>query len=913
MQEKTIRHFEIVRPLGQGGMGEVYLATDVRLNRPVALKFLAKKFLGDAGFGARFIREAQAAAKLSHPNIVTIFEVDEDNGRPYFAMRYLSGGSLRDLIRANTLSTPQRLALALEIAEGLQVAHTAGIVHRDLKPTNIMLDENGRPVILDFGLAKLQSAASVTSGSMRLGTLAYMSPEQALGEPLDARSDIFSFGSVMYELFTGEAPFHGEYDPAVVYSIIHETPPPLALSCPDAPPGLQQTIDRALCKDRMGRYQRVSQVIADLRLAQLGREPEAAPAVSQRVPIAVLHLRNRSEADDEYLAYGLTEELIVALTKHRDLKVSPLRAVAPFKNSDESLSSIAEKLGVRALLEGSIQRIDNRAVVTLSLFDGVTQSNGWANRWDEPLTALQQIRDAALREIVSALRLEGAQSSQPSSDITAANNPHAYEMYLRGRFAFDKKRDESDVAVASGFFRRATEEEPNFLAAYCGMAETFLHQGRLEEAQEVLTQALAEARRLSAQSALPQILRLLAQRSERQSRWDEALDFATQAHEISVEISDLTEEAESLAVLIQIYLRRADLDAALALHERTLEIAHMLGDKHRVAEALRKMGNVHLRRGDIDEAVELYQQSLRIGRQQRDLALQAHCLSNLGQALYQKGDYQRATELATEALGLRERLGDHTGQAATLNIIAMIHYSQGGYRDARVNFSAAEKLYAEVGDEGDVSLSRNNAGYLRAILGDYDRAISDLESAREIAERINYPLIRVSATRFLGLIQLYKGEVSAALTQLTEALRLGQQVGLQLENAITLAALAEAELFAGNFASALEHATDAYTAAQETSERAAEYKALAYRGAALCSLGQSNEGLPKLRAAVDAALDYKDPQVYILAQRLLGRALAYAGADEKALSESRRLLTAARDSARETGLQYELDWLAEQS
>jgi len=273
---KTILHYRILEKLGEGGMGEVYLAKDTKLNRRVALKFLPAQYAADEEFKARFKREAQAAAGLNHPNIITIHEVAEHDSRPYIAMEYVEGQSLKDLIAKKDLSINKTIDFAMQICAGLAKAHQAGIIHRDIKPQNILIDKDGRIRILDFGLAKLKPDAMLTRTGSTLGTVAYMSPEQAQGEEADHRSDIFSFGVLLYEMITTQLPFKGEHEAAIAYSIVNETPEPLARYKANVPETLQRLVEKALRKDLNTRYQNATDIIADLKELQKQSTTQAA-------------------------------------------------------------------------------------------------------------------------------------------------------------------------------------------------------------------------------------------------------------------------------------------------------------------------------------------------------------------------------------------------------------------------------------------------------------------------------------------------------------------------------------------------------------------------------------------------------------------------------------------------------------
>jgi serine/threonine protein kinase len=348
----TISHYRITEKLGEGGMGVVYKAEDTRLERTVALKFLGAAALGDEEARARFVREARAAAALNHPNICTIYEIGEAEGRTFISMAYLEGRELAEEIADGPMEVERVLALAPQFADGLAEAHAKGIVHRDIKPANLFVTSNGRGVILDFGLAQLASAQSkLTREGTTLGTCAYMSPEQAMGEDVEAPTDVWALGCVLYEMLAGQAPFRGHYEQAIVYSILNEDPEPL-----EAGPEVEAVIRRCLAKDPGERYQDGEALHRALRELQPSPRPSTAeaPAASSDVPrVAVLPLKTRAgDAELEPFGEGLTEEITSALSQFRHLIVVSASAAARCKGPVD-LAEVGRQLDARFLLEGS--------------------------------------------------------------------------------------------------------------------------------------------------------------------------------------------------------------------------------------------------------------------------------------------------------------------------------------------------------------------------------------------------------------------------------------------------------------------------------------------------------------------------------------------------------------------------------
>ncbi len=360
MIDQTISHYKILEKIGEGGMGVVYKAQDLKLQRPVALKFLPSNLLGDEEAKARFLREARAAAALQHPNICTIHEIDEADGHTFIVMAYLEGEELRKQIEKGPLSLDRLLDIAIQVARGLQEAHSKGVVHRDIKPANIMDTTAGQAVLMDFGLAQIASAASkLTREGTTVGTSAYMSPEQTTGEKTDHRTDIWALGVVLYEMATGQAPFQGHYEQAILYSILHEAPEPITALRTGIPPELERIANKCLTKRADERYQTVSDLLADLGALKRSRESSEGKRQSSgtrdaRPSIAVLPFENRSrDEDDEYFSDGVTEDIISALGKVEGLRVTPRASAFRFKGESTAVRQVAEKLNVGCVLTGT--------------------------------------------------------------------------------------------------------------------------------------------------------------------------------------------------------------------------------------------------------------------------------------------------------------------------------------------------------------------------------------------------------------------------------------------------------------------------------------------------------------------------------------------------------------------------------
>jgi serine/threonine protein kinase/tetratricopeptide (TPR) repeat protein len=499
-------------------MGEVYRAKDVKLGREVAIKVLPSELSSDPERLGRFEREARTASALNHPNIVTIHAIDEHEGTPYIAMELVEGETLRDLIGEGPLPMGRMLPLAVQIAEGLSKAHAAGIVHRDLKPENVMVTEDGLVKILDFGLAKLAPQGSdvdtdvvtetrATREGVVLGTVPYMSPEQALGRPLDYRSDQFSFGSILCEMATGRPAFKKDSAPQTLAAIIEDEPEPIGKPSDEMPVELSAIVARCLAKDPKERYESTGDLATDLK-----RVPETTPAwrarrlalkvgagllfalvalalgpdlvqlwdrllrsvSSARIEsIAVLPLRNVSgDPDQDYLADGMTETLITQLGKIEALRVISRISAMRYKGADTPLGEIARELNVDAVVEGSTQRVGQSAGINVRLVDATSEEQLWSQAYQRDLSDLLRLQGEVAQAI--ALQVEVAVTPDEEARLAASReiDREAYEAYLRGTYHLNKYTPEG-IQRGLDYLQEAIEIDPANALAYAGLAAAY--------------------------------------------------------------------------------------------------------------------------------------------------------------------------------------------------------------------------------------------------------------------------------------------------------------------------------------------------------------------------------------------------------------------------------------------------------
>lgn len=892
--------YEILEPLGSGGMGDVFVAIDTDLKRKVAVKFLPQ--FTSANDKAAFLREAQLAAALNHPNIITIHEITEYDGVPCIIMELADGLSLRQLITDSTLRLESKYSIAAQICEGLAAAHRAGIIHRDIKPENLIVNSDGRVKILDFGIARSLEAKRSSKREV-VGTPGYMSPEQAVGDVFDHRSDIFSLGAVLYEMFSGKAAFRRETIKETLSATINSTPDSLSRNA-QVPIEMQKIVDRCLAKHHDQRYQSAGEVLNDL--APLRQDSAAAivqaPAVSGKpkvISLAVLHLKTLGPDEDDYIAYGVTEDLIVDLTRIGIIRVVPMRTILPLKDSDLSAKKLGRKLRVSHILEGSIQRRAELLQISAQIITVATGDVLYANRWQTTPADLPNIEKQLAESVCSAFNINPSIQMDAQIGTPITSNAMAYEHYLRGKYAFKRKRDSSDIEVALGLYRRALELEESLIAASCGIAEILILKGEKDRAEVELQRALSKAResRLRADEAV--VLRLLARLYTQQSKWAEAMKYGEQSLTYSRELRDRSGEATTLGILINALLPQAGYDQALKFFERVIEIHQSLDNQDELGEALKNIGTLYRQRGDYTNAEKYYSEALELARRQENLALESASQGNLGTVYHCRNELDRAAESYKKALEIDTRLGNKVAIQAWLPNLAHVLGSKGDFRQALSYLEQAKALSNEIGDFKVYTHVLVSSADVSINMGRFAEAEAIASEAVETAQRIEFSPGLCYARHQLGLAKFWLGQHGQAFVELDKALETARQAKLRRSIAWLYLNIGEFRYHIREFDAARNSLMTSMDEAKQIGEKSVIDQCEAYLHALDARSGGVDAPTVALRSKFDSANPANDAKTYMIVLRLLAQVLVELGGNEAIKVEGRQLISKGLEIATE--------------
>jgi serine/threonine protein kinase/tetratricopeptide (TPR) repeat protein len=941
-KDTAVGHYRIVEKIGAGGMGEVYLADDTELERKVALKFLPFHLCGDADACERFKREARAAAALKHSNIVTVYDVGEHKGRPFFAMEYCEGQLLSDVIAQHDISLEQSVDLILHVANGLRHAHESGIIHRDIKPSNVILDSQGLPKLADFGLAQLKGSKKLTVTGSTMGTLEYMSPEQVEGKVLDARSDLFSLGVILYEMICARRPFTGEYRQAISHSILHEEPEPLRRFKSGVPDELQRIVSKLLQKDPQLRYQSAAGLISDLnQLKATGLKQARRPGTRPRwlramLPaalvifvvlalvlkpwkfeisstdeveartrrLAVLQLKNLGAPEDDYISYGITEDLIVDLTRLGTIGVAPMRTVMKYKESDEDLQTIANDLNADLILEGSIRRSEDSVYVSATLTDITSDANVWADRWAESDDDLPRIKSVLATKISRALSIDSIRIKTAQVDATDTENPQAYEYYLRAKYLVEHSTEESDLDAAQDLLRKAYDLDSTFLAARSAGAEIHYLRGDFAIAEKELLFVLSESRRRNVSKEEAASLTGLAYLYISLGDLDKGRSYGSQALTLSLRKGYLDLEQSMLVMLIDIHRSFGDYDSASAMLDRVKQIARELGDEDRAVQAGFTEAAIYLDRGQITEAKALFEEFVDKAIADNRRAREARARSSLGAVHMSLGEYDQALQQFESALRACDDLGFERNSADIMCSISEVHSARGDYRKGLQYAEKATRIYKTLGDQSGYYTGLTEIAACLTNIGDYDSAVALYETALPVMSEQS-PTGAANIKTNLGLAHLYNGDTEQARLCFQETLELCANLGDTYGMCFAATCLGELYYLTANMDSSAFYFKFAHGNAEQLGFQDSRLWSEVYLAAIHASSENLDQGIAELKRLSAEAEENQLMEIYIMSRRLLGQVMLEYGLDDAARAEGRAILIEAKDLAEKQSIVHE--------
>ncbi|MBN2354486.1 tetratricopeptide repeat protein, partial [candidate division KSB1 bacterium] len=769
-------------------------------------KFLTREVTQDGEARHRFIQEAQMASTMDHANICNIHEIDEtEDGQTFIVMACYQGETLRDKMARGPIKYEEAMDIALQIAQGLKKAHEKGIVHRDIKPANIFITEEGVVKILDFGLAKLAGPSQLTKTGTTLGTVMYMSPEQARGEEVDQRTDLWSLGIILYEMLTGRVPFRGDYEQAVIYSILNEDPPKLSENLTDIPSELDDIIAALLAKERSGRY--AESAIFIQALEQIGhknkrssrkfrlsmghaqrwsltlkkKKPLLIPAYllvlvvivslfftarellyHDPLSVGVLYLKNLGEQGDEYYSYGITEDIIIDLSKAGVIRVPAMNDILGFKDSDQSLSDIAEQLNVRYVLTGSLRKEEGRFRLAMQLIEPHNNRNLWSERWVEPIEEIPTIKGKIIQEIVVAIGLKAETKTISELSKKPTPNADAYEYYLKGKYRYNRMESSEDRELTIELLKMAVQLDSLFVLPRLLLGQSFEISGDYDTALHHYHRALNIARRQNYPLDEAAALINIGVISRTQSQYEEALDYFRKALTISRNAGDKNTEGECYRNIGIIHDSRSEYQKSLEFFERSLEISRDLDDEQGMYMNLNSLGIVYNNMGENSRALNYLEQSLNLRLKMGHKRGAALVIYNMATIYYARKDFANSEKYLKDALEIFNEIGMASGVSYAMDALGNLYYSLGQFDKALESLNQAMTMNQQMEDRSAVGYTLYNMAGVYIQKGDLKQALDNANRALNIFKETEEKQMVGNVYARVGSIHLMKNEIPSA-------------------------------------------------------------------------------------------------------------------------------------------------------